>query len=250
MAGSGPWLYGGIHPSAIAHRVLPIVVLMAVFPPPEGCNARTPEAGAPGSATGPPHRDRAAPGAQLACLSRVMEASPVAAEPQRRRRRVALGVIMGLAFLAVAWMAAPLLVGLALGTVMAFTAQPVHTRLSTRFRERRRLAAATTTALGGLMMIGGGAAAVWLVLREVVAAVAAVQHRIESGSAVLVGPRAAKVLLALGLSREEFVARLRDQLGRLANLTAQAAGVVVQTSAAALLTIVVALWTMYYVLVD
>ena len=54
-----------------------------------------------------------------------------------RGQRVALGVLMAIAFLAVAWMAAPLLVGLALGTVMGFTAQPLHARLVVRLRERR-----------------------------------------------------------------------------------------------------------------
>jgi predicted PurR-regulated permease PerM len=163
---------------------------------------------------------------------------------------VALAVLMGLAFLVVAWMAAPLLVGLALGTVMGFTAQPLQVRLSRRLRERRRLASAITTLLGGLAMAGGGFGLLWVFVREIAAAVEVGRRAILGGGLSLVGPRAAHVLALLGLQREAVVARLREELGRLADLAAQGAGLVVQFSAQALLTIVVALWTMYFVLLD
>jgi predicted PurR-regulated permease PerM len=155
---------------------------------------------------------------------------------------------MGLSFLVVAWMAAPLLVGLALGTVMGFTAQPLYFRLSSRFGHRRRLASAVTTLLGGLMVVGGGTIAAWVIVTEMVAAVAGMQARIAAGT--LAGPRVWRLVGRLGLDRDAIVNRLRDEAGRLANLAAQAAGVVAQASAAALLTVVIAMWTMYYVLLD
>jgi predicted PurR-regulated permease PerM len=157
---------------------------------------------------------------------------------------------MGLTFLVVAWMAAPLLVGLALGTVMGFTAQPLHARLSAAFGQRRRLASGVTTLLGGLLMTGGGVAVLWIFAREIAAAVQLVQKEIASGGESLVGPRAARLLGLLGIHRDVVLARLRDELGRVANLVAQGAGLLVQISAGAILTIVVALWTMYYVLLD
>jgi predicted PurR-regulated permease PerM len=166
----------------------------------------------------------------------------------RRNQRVALAVLLGLTFLLVAWMAAPLLVGLALGTVMGFTAEPLYFRLTARFGQRRRLAAAATTLLGGLMVVGGGTAAGWVIVREVVEAVAIVQARIASGT--LAGPRTTRVLAAIGLDRDAVIERLRAEVGRVADLAAQAAGVVVQASAGALLTVVIAMWTMYYVLLD
>jgi predicted PurR-regulated permease PerM len=155
---------------------------------------------------------------------------------------------MGLTFLVVAWMAAPLLVGLALGTVMGFTAQPLYGRLTVALHGRRSLASAVTTLLGGLMVVGGGAAVAWVLVREVVAAIAYAQLQIARG--ILVGPRAARLLTALGLNHDVVVARLTSEVGRVANIAAQAAGVVVQASAGALLTVVVAMWTMYYVLLD
>jgi predicted PurR-regulated permease PerM len=155
---------------------------------------------------------------------------------------------MGLTFLAVAWMAAPLLVGLALGTVMGFTAQPLYAGLTEKLGKRRKLASAVTTLLGGLMVVGGGTAAAWVVARELVAAVAIVQQRLATRP--LDGPRASRVLHALGLNRDVVFEKLRDQMGRAANLAAGAAGVVVQASAGALLTVIIAMWTMYYVLLD
>ena len=123
-----------------------------------------------------------------------------AASPERRSQRVALGVLMGLTFLVVAWMAAPLFVGLALGAVMGFTAQPFcGWALFQRLDHRRRLASAVTTLLGGLLVVGGDAFADWVVARELVAAVAIAQQRIAAGA--LNGPWATRVLTALGSRR-------------------------------------------------
>jgi predicted PurR-regulated permease PerM len=177
-----------------------------------------------------------------------MEAGKDPPATARRGQRVALGILMGLTFLVVAWMAAPLLVGLALGTVMGFTAQPLYWGLSRRLGQRRKFASAVTTLLGGLLVVGGGTAAAWIVARELVAAVAIAQQRIAARP--LDGPRATRVLTALGLDRDVVIAKLRDEIGRAANLAATAAGVVVQASAGALLTVVIAMWTMYYVLLD
>ncbi len=57
--------------------------------------------------------------------------SPTAPET-RRGRRIALGVVLVITFLAAAWIASPLWVGLMLGTVMAFTAQPLYRKLLRR----------------------------------------------------------------------------------------------------------------------
>ncbi len=177
-----------------------------------------------------------------------MEPGKDPSAPARRNQRVALAVLMGLTFLVVCWMAAPILVGLALGRVMGFTAQPLYSKLSKRLGQRRKLASAATTLLGGLMAVGGGTAAAWVIVRELVVAVATAQAQIAAGT--LAGPRATRVLTALGLDHDAVIGRLRDEVGRVANLAATAAGVIVQASAGALLTIVIAMWTMYYVLLD
>lgn len=170
--------------------------------------------------------------------------------PKRRAQRVALGVLLGLTFIIVAWMAAPLLVGLALGTVVGFTAQPLYAHLAARLRQRRALAAALTTLLSGLMMVGAAAAAAWLLVREIVNAIPAIEHGVAAGSGELTGPRVTRILAALHVSREAFAQRLQGELGRIGGLAADGARMVAQTSAGVLLTIVVALWTTYYVLLD
>jgi predicted PurR-regulated permease PerM len=179
-----------------------------------------------------------------------MQSSHAGTQPRSRSERTALGVLMGLAFLVVVWMAAPLLVGLVLGTVMGFTAQPLHERLEHRWSRRRRLASAVTTLLGGLVMAGGGAFAGWIVAREIVAAAEWVQRLIGPEGPTVLGPRAVRLLEVLGIHRDVVVARLRAELGELANLVAHATGIIVQTSFGVVLTLVVALWTMYYVLID
>ncbi|HXN34473.1 MAG TPA: hypothetical protein VN894_21575, partial [Polyangiaceae bacterium] len=152
-------------------------------------------------------------------------------DPQRPAQRLALAVLMGLAFVVVAWMSAPLLVGLALGTVMGFTAQPVHARLCARMGQRRTLAAAATTLLGGLTIAAGVALVFWIVGGQLGAAVALVQRGLSGGFETLLGPRTTRLLDSLGISRAVAAARLRDELGRLADLAARGAGLVVQASA-------------------
>ncbi|HEX8796685.1 MAG TPA: AI-2E family transporter [Polyangiaceae bacterium] len=168
----------------------------------------------------------------------------------RPSQRIALGVLMGIAFLLVAWMASPLLVGLALGTVMGFTAQPFDTRLERRFGNRPRLASAVTTLLGGLVMAGGGVLVVWIVANEVADAIRLVQHLLGPEGPTILGPRASHLIAVFGISPQALEERLQGQLGRVANLAATAAGFLVQASAGLILTLVVAMWTMNAVLRD
>jgi predicted PurR-regulated permease PerM len=168
----------------------------------------------------------------------------------RRAQRVALGVLMGLAFVAVAWISAPLLVGLVLGTVMGFTAQPLHGRLCVWMGERRPLAAAFATLLGGLTIVGGSALVFWILAPQLRATVELVQREVLSGFRTPLGARTTRLLDALGLPQEVVAARLRDELGRASDVIARGAGALVEASAGALLTFVVGLWTMFYVLRD
>jgi predicted PurR-regulated permease PerM len=163
--------------------------------------------------------------------------------------RVPLAIATLLLFVAAAWVAAPLWVGLMLGTVMAFTAQPLHERLSARFGQRTGAAAVVTTLLGGLAMACGGAVALFVVAREVVKIVSVFQRRLASGSSFdLLGARATQALSNLGVEPNSITMGLRSELGKLSSEAAATAGLILQTTAGALLTLVVALWTMYYAL--
>jgi predicted PurR-regulated permease PerM len=77
------------------------------------------------------------------------------------------------------------------------------------------------------------------------------QRRLASGSPFeLLGPRATQALSHLGVEPYSIIEGLRSELGKLSSGAAAAAGVILQTTAGALLTLVIALWTMYYTLLD
>jgi hypothetical protein len=89
-----------------------------------------------------------------------------AAPKTRRGRRVALGVVVGGAFVGVAWVVSPLWIGVILGAALAFTGQPGYRRLVARFGERRRsVAAAVVTLASGLLALVLGSAALYVLGR-------------------------------------------------------------------------------------
>ncbi len=176
------------------------------------------------------------------------EAPPVSGGPAPRRP---LAIATLLLFVAAAWVAAPLWVGLMLGTVMAFTAQPLHQRLTERFRNRTGAAAVTTTLLGGLAMLCGGATALFLVAQQLVRVASVFQRKLATGSPiVLLGAKPTEMLTRLGIEPYTVIEGVRSELGKLSAGAAATAGLVFETTTGAILTLVVALWTMYYTLLD
>src|SRR4051812_3664249 len=87
--------------------------------------------------------------------------TPVAPQTEQRRR-LALGVLLLLSFLAVARLAAPVWEGIVFGALMAFTAQPLYRKLSARLGERRHVAAILTTVLSGLICVIAGSLALFV----------------------------------------------------------------------------------------
>jgi predicted PurR-regulated permease PerM len=78
-----------------------------------------------------------------------------------------------------------------------------------------------------------------------------VQKRLAAESSQdLLGERGARLLQTLGIDRAAFGAKVEAELGKLAGHAAEAAGVIVQATTNALLTLIIALWTMYYVLLE
>lgn len=176
--------------------------------------------------------------------------APVAPETIRGRR-IALTVVVVLALFTVLWIAAPLWVGIALGTVMAFTGQPSFRKLSARLGDRRTLAAAITTMVGGLLTTIVGALCVYVVTRELVGIGGLLQSKMASGSLVeLIGQGGASFVDRLGIPRAEVMARLRHELSHASESAASAIGILLQATTSALLTLVIALMTMYYVLLE
>jgi predicted PurR-regulated permease PerM len=168
-----------------------------------------------------------------------------------QRRRAALGVLLLLSFLTVSWMAAPVWVGIVMGALTAFTMQPAYRVLSARFGERKKPAALATTVLTALLCVALGAASIYLLTDELWSVIAVVQHRLDSGTLVgLIGERATRVALRLGVDDAEIVRRVEAEVGRATTYATQAAGLLLQTTVTAVVGLVIGCITMYYVLIE
>ena len=168
-----------------------------------------------------------------------------------RGRRIALSVLLAIAFLAVARLAAPLWVGIAFGTMMAFTAQPAYRMIARRLDDHRGAAAAVTTVVTGLVVGAFGALAIWVLTRELFAVVSLMQQKLASGSlADLIGENGVRLLGKLGINRQQIAPRVAQELSRATGLAAGAAAQVLQTTTDAILGLLISLMTMYYVLLE
>jgi len=198
-----------------------------------------------------PQLNRSSPGLRDSELPSIAQTAPVAPET-RKGRRIALSVLLVVAFLCVAWIASPLWVGIVLGTTMAFTTQPTFRRLVVRFGEhRRRMAAAVVTITSGVITAFLGAFAIYVITRELLLLVNLLQDKLASGSLPeLIGPRATRLLEHAGLPRQELVHRLQSQVGALSERAAAMAAIVLQATTSAVLGLLIALMTQYYVLLE
>ncbi len=169
----------------------------------------------------------------------------------KKGRKLALSIVVLLSFLTVAWIASPIWVGLALGTVMAFTAQQSYRALTRRLGNRRVLAAALTTLLGGILTGIAGAIAIYVVTQEMITLVAVLQRKMASNSlGELIGERAARTIDHLGIHRNELMDRIHHELSKATAYFTSVVGVILQATGSAVLGLIVALMTMYYVLLE
>ncbi len=183
-------------------------------------------------------------------LPRLMTPPPVQ-ESTRHSRLVALGVVLALTFLAVMRIAAPLWVGIVLGTFMAFTAQPTYRRIAARLGNRRELAAVVTTVVMGLVGATVCVAVIWILSREVVALVGIIQDRFRQGGLTSIfGERAVAWMDKIGVNRSTLSEHIQQELSNASASIANAAGFVLTATSEAVLGGVIGLMTMYYVLIE
>ena len=174
----------------------------------------------------------------------------VGAETQRGRK-LALSVVVLLTFLTVAWIASPIWVGLALGTAMAFTAQQSYRSLTRKLGNRRILSAALVTIIGGVLAAVAGAIAIYTVTQELITLVGVLQQKMASNSlAELIGDRGARMVDHLGIHRAELMERIRHELTKATAYFTGAVAVILQATGSAVLGLIIALMTMYYVLLE
>jgi predicted PurR-regulated permease PerM len=176
---------------------------------------------------------------------------PPLESPHRRSRLVALGIVLLGSFLAVAHLVAPLWIGIAFGTVMAFTAQPLFRFLCARLHGRRKLASALTTAFSGAAFCAVGSAIAYVLTREAMSVASVLRRKIELGSLEgLIGRRAAEIVDALGLSRQTVMSGITNKVSIAADDLGRVAGVLLQTTGAMIIGLLIGLMTMYYVLIE
>jgi predicted PurR-regulated permease PerM len=168
----------------------------------------------------------------------------------RLRPEVALAVVSLCALAALAWIASPLWVGLMLGTVMAFTGAPLS-HVLTRRLQRPRLAAVLTTIVGGIVVAGSTTAAVYVLGEQLLSAIELAQRAFhDNWLAEHLGPRTTKLVEQVVGDPRAATEHVRAELGRLSAYAARAAGLVVEAATGALVVLVIALATMYFVLHD
>jgi predicted PurR-regulated permease PerM len=186
-------------------------------------------------------------------------ASGAVAPETLKGRRVALGGVLVLAFLAAAWIASALWVGLMLGAVMAFTAQPLYRVIlrelggdSTVGGERRHayLAASLVTVLSTLVALVIGAASLYVLARELLVIGKLLQERLTEGTPLDAGPRALHLLARLHVNPARAAAWLNTLLAEAQGRAVAAAAVVLQATTGSALGLLIALITELYVLAE
>ncbi len=139
-----------------------------------------------------------------------------------------------MSFLAAAWVASPLWVGLMLGIVMAFTAQPLYSKvLSWRPPGRRYayLAATLVTLLSALLATLLGVVSLYILARELLVVGKLLEERLASGTPLdALGPRALRLLDEVHIDRGRVAQRLTDLLAQGQGEAVAAARVVLQAT--------------------
>ncbi len=179
----------------------------------------------------------------------------VATAPETRRgRRLALRVLVLVSFLAAAYVASPLWVGIAFGTVMAFATQRPYRALSARIGGRRGshvMAAGLLTLVTGLCCLGAGLMAIYVISGELVTTVAYLQaHGNAASLSEIIGPRGARLVVKLGVDPTAAVLMIHRELDGAMSSATTAAGSILATTSTAVLELILSLITMYYVLID
>ena len=170
-----------------------------------------------------------------------------------RTRRWALVAVVVASFAAAAWVAHPLWVAILLGVVMAVSVHRPYEALLRRIGERRRTwAAAFMTLTSGVLCSLAGVLVLVTLTNELMKLVSHLdQHRTPGSLAGLIGERPARARSRTSASIPQRVyAWARRELGAAASYIATLAALVVRTTSYAILALVVALMTMYYVLLE
>jgi predicted PurR-regulated permease PerM len=167
-------------------------------------------------------------------------------EPAAERR--ALGVLALVAVAAMIWIAHPVGIGILLGTLNAFTMQPLYERLRARYA-RSALAAALSLAISSvILLVALTGISSLLIGRGMVLISALIDALAPGGSARETALGWAKRLGLLGIHTDYLIAKVRDAAASLATRAASIAAAIASTTFSALLALFFVLMTTHFVL--
>lgn len=175
--------------------------------------------------------------------------SPRPPSPKTRRR--ALVAVVILSFAAALWVAAPLWVAVLVGVVLAISMQRPYFALATALGARR-----ASWAAGLVTVASGAAAAVASVVialtftSELMKVVAHLDAERTGSLAGLLGERGARAIADMGIDTDRLYRWIQGELSAAAAYAATLGAMLVRYTSFAVLGLVVALMTMYYVLLD
>lgn len=176
--------------------------------------------------------------------------SEVALYPPRTRKW-ALVIVVVLSLIGAATVAAPLWIPILFGVVMAISAHRPYRALARKIRDRQSLAAGLVTLAAGLIVAVAGTLVVVALTNELMKLVAHLNERGSSGLIVdSFGPRLTTLATRLGVDTAKLSAWAESQVEAAATFAASTAAVVLRTTSETFLGLVVALMTMYYMLIE
>lgn len=168
-----------------------------------------------------------------------------------KTRKWALVAVLVLSFVGAAVVAAPLWIAIVFGCVMAISAFQPYRALAKKIGGRTSLAAAMVTLSFGLVTAVATTGVLLALTNELMKLVAHLNQHGNSGSlSALIGERSTHAIDELGVDTARLYAWAQREVEAAASFAATAAAVVLRTTSEAFLGLVVALLTMYYVLVE
>ena len=190
-------------------------------------------------------------GVTRASMSTSLPGLPEPAPYVAKTRKWALVAVVIASFVAAAMVAAPLWIAIALGGVTAISVQRPYKILCRKLGGRSSWAAGIVTLLSGLILAFAGSSIVVALTNELMKLVSQVNAHGASGSlAGLIGERPTQAIEHLGIDTTKLYAWAQRELSAAASFAATTAALVVRTTSEALLGLVVALLTMYYMLIE
>lgn len=159
--------------------------------------------------------------------------------------------IVVVSFIGAAMVTAPLWIAIVLGGVLAISTYRPYQLLARKLRGHTSWAAGLVTLAAGLLVAVAGSSVLVTFTNELMKLVAHLNEPEGSGALPgLIGERPTRALEHMGVDTSKLHVWAEEQLEAAASFAASTAGVVLRTTSEALLGLIIALLTMYYMLLE